>query len=233
MSYSSLYFTYKKEMSLNHILYGSIPSAKWRLLIYAFLLFFTMALGMILDQAILVAGSLVVASVFRPIVHNMDKHDLLKKYNKEYEFFEIEKKDYSTIVNSIQVRRLKDYLGNRVNDLEYLKALSRSAWEHSDNSKRDLSLKKMGVVAVVVIILNNYFNTLYEGWKSRFNEIELIEKTFWLIFGIALLYGGYYLVKLGWLKYVNSGHERHKEIYFILKDFEILAQFPKEKEGTI
>lgn len=212
-------------MTYDYLLYGNIPRAKFRALLLSIIVGGGVAAGVVCGQLYIVAWAMVFGAVSFPVMQRMNFRDLKNKYAKEYSLTEEERKDSKAIIKAVQFQKVESYLGDNVHEIEYLRSLIQSAKEHSEDVKRDFDFKKLGVAAIIAIILNNCFSVVFSNWKTQLTEDEIFERTLFLIGIFFVLYLLYYYFKSLLLSFANSAHERHKEIYFILKDLEITSQY--------
>lgn len=156
-----------------------------------------------------------------------DIKNLIKAY-PNIVFTEIEKKDMNMIIERIQEETLLNLLADKKNDIQYLKKMIEYSLELSEYSKVQLvSIKELGFTAIVVLLLNQYFDTIYKKWSSLSNY-TLTVRTGAILFIFSVILFLYFFIRLVTDDILNSNHKNHKKLYFLLKRVEDSAIYNQE-----
>lgn len=228
MTYLNLYYIFKKEISTTVILY-SIPSVSRRLYFLISLLLIVVIGGIATDNvpffATLFISFIAVVLISSKIFTKKNNKDLLKKYANQYEFTELEKENQTLLIRRIQREKIISHLGEKVNNAEFLKHLIASSSLYQGGVKTELKVKDLGIAAVLIIVINNYFSLLYGEWKTKNTQYEIFDWTMYIIIGLLGFYGAFYLLKGMILNVINTEYHRHNELYAALMDLETIALF--------
>ena len=170
------------------------------------------------------------------IIIAKNKHltlDLLKIYSI-IDFSDAEKKDRGAILDKIQVNKIQSLLGERKNDINYIKQLLEFSKEFSEYSKVKLiSFKEVGFGAVIILLLNYYFSSLFKKWEVL-NSLDFTAKTAAVFYILTVIIYVYCILRGLVYDWMNKTHKEHQELYFILKKIEGIAldkEYKKNKES--
>lgn len=242
ITYGELRFRSKGQISYKDIK-GSVPSIRKRMhiafagIIAAFILmgvlFYVLQLDTPYSFMTFTITLLTIVLLSYRIFRYLDKfnlQDLLKVYSKLYSLSGNEKTDMAVLIDRIKRERINSFLGECMDNEEYIKNLMENAKDRMERSKKDFKLNELGIAAVALVVTNCFFGRLYDNWKED-GSIQIIVKTILIFVIIAAFSLYYYLWKDIYLQKRNADYRHHKQLYGILRDLETRAKFNKPKEA--
>lgn len=236
MTYSELFHRFKTTISPSANVY-KIASAHRRLLIMAFfsLFWFVGTIVFFFDFSIeayskmfclLITGIILLTFYYKLNVKEKNKKDLLSKYSDKYAFTEIEKESSILILDRIKREELINAIGEKASNLEYLKKLIENSEEYSSITKTELNYKNLGIAAIILIIINSYFSSLFNRWVLlKADPYHVAEKTAVITLTILLMGGMFYVLQFIIQSEMNTNHYKHKELNLLLKDLKMELEF--------
>lgn len=148
--------------------------------------------------------------------------DLIKHF-PDIKFTELEKMDVNLILTRIKTEWIQSTLGDKKYNVQYIKQLVEFANEYSEHSKIQLvSFKELGLTTVIVLILNNYFSSLYKKW-DLLSTSEITSNTFYLSLVFGIFFYFYFGIKKWTNDWLNNDYKQHKNLYQIIKRVEEIA----------
>lgn len=232
MSYNELYHQYKKEMILPAFFY-SIKPIQNRLLIalaigvaWIVLLLLTfdfITVRLLLAVLIIVAGW-VSLKIYLNYADKKNRAALLKQF--DYNFTDIEKEATTLLIERIQQEKLIAALKDKAGNKDYITSLIERSEEYTQQTKLEFSIKGLGVVALIVILINNFVGSLYKYWETQKTDIfDIFEYT---LKGIGLLLvfsGAIYVIQQLLTAELNTNYYRHKDLKQLLKNLRLKLEY--------
>lgn len=132
-------------------------------------------------------------------------------------FSSIEKKNRGLLLLKVQLSWLQALIGVENYNLHYLRQQIEYSKEHIESTKTEfLPIKEIGLTAIFLIILNNYFNLLFKTFESL-NRVDLTQKTFIILAVIAFFLLLLWMIRNLSLELLNSENRNHKELHELLR----------------
>lgn len=236
-TYSDFFREFNGRLSYANIILR-IPSVRWRF--YSFLILVIVLVGsfmMLFSMYYPVLGwwALVITVIFCFLLvifisfamvrlNRCDLKAMLKVYGKQYNLSKEERANITLLVNRLRHEELKEYFKEDMDHTDYISTLKEDAKESADETKKDLKIASLGIVSVALVILSAYLSALFNLWKDdSFADLSL--KTLIIALFAGTLCWIIYLMKEFHLFVANRTHNRHMELYRILKDLEKKSKF--------
>ncbi len=132
-------------------------------------------------------------------------------------FSSIEKKDRKLLLLKVQLVWLQNLMGVENYNIHYLRQQIEYSKEHIESTKTEfLPIKEIGLTAILLIILNNYFNLLFKTFEGL-NRSILTRNTIIILVIIAFFLVFLWTIRNLCLELLNSENRNHKELHELLR----------------